>query len=226
MACDRSRLGSTVCSACHAAAALECHRHGSDLQQKRLAAVAHPWRRARPMRVGADPDGLRPAAARQHRLQRLPRRGCRRVPPARLGSAAEKGRPPLLFPRASKSLLLIRRAVRRYGFFGSLDGPERFSDPLRPRPAMTRVAPASIPPVSFGICRRGAVAPDTRSSAAEREISWKGTCPSMDTTAVPRTPRLSAVDAAGRATSRHRWPTCAHHRAAQPPCTLQAIRAA
>ena len=73
---------------------------------------------------------------------------------------------------------------------------------------------------------RGAVAPDTRSSAAEREISWKGTCPSMDTAAVPRTPRLTAVDAAGRATSRHRWPTCAHHRAAQPPCTLQAIRAA
>ena len=149
------------------------------------------------MRVGADPDGARPAAARQHRLQRLPRRGCPRVPPARLGPAAEKGRPPLLFPRASKSLLLIRRTVRRYEFFGSLDGPERFSDPLRPRPAMTRVAPASIPPVSFGICRREAVAPDTRSSAAEREISWKGTCPSMDTAAVPRTPRLTAVDAAG-----------------------------
>ena len=35
MARDRPRLGSTVRSACHAAAALECHRHGSDLQQRK-----------------------------------------------------------------------------------------------------------------------------------------------------------------------------------------------
>ena len=32
---DLPRLGSTVCSACHAAAALECHRHGSDLQPRK-----------------------------------------------------------------------------------------------------------------------------------------------------------------------------------------------